>query len=178
MEFRYHTRRDLSAIEDLFVLVFTDTEGEAEGALIGNLVKELLLGTDKLDLSGFVAIDRKQILGAIFFSRLHFKKELSVFLLAPVAIHSDYQGQGIGQKLINHGLREMKGKGVSIVTTYGDPAFYSKVGFRPLSQDVITPPFELSQPEGWLGQSLVGDVIDPIPGSCSTVKAFDNPAYW
>jgi predicted N-acetyltransferase YhbS len=178
MKFRYHTRRDLSAIEDLFVLVFTDTEGETEGALIGNLVKDLILGTDKPDLSGFVAVDREQIIGAIFFSRLTFKNECSVFLLAPVAIHSDYQGQGIGQKLINHGLREMKGKGVSIVTTYGDRAFYSKVGFRPLSQDVITLPFELSQPEGWLGQSLVGDVIDPIPGRCSPVKAFDNPAYW
>jgi predicted N-acetyltransferase YhbS len=85
---------------------------------------------------------------------------------------------GIGQALIAHGLQEMEERGVEVVTTYGDPAFYSKVGFHPLSQDVIEAPYELSQPEGWLGQSLSQDAIEPIPGHCSCVKALDDPAYW
>ncbi len=178
MEYRPHKPSDSSAIEDLFVSVFTESEGESEGILIGNLSKELIAGTDRRDLYGFVAVDKEQMIGAIFFSRLTFEKNIDVFMLSPVAIHSDYQGRGIGQALINYGLREMKSKGVKIVTTYGDPAFYAKVGFRPLSQDVIRPPHELSQPEGWLGQSLTGDSVDPIPGRCSCVKALDNPAYW
>ena len=178
MGFRSHKRSDLSTIEDLFISVFAESEGESEGALIGNLSRELILGTDERDLFGYVAVDKERIIGSIFFSRLTFEKDIDVFILAPVATHSDYQGKGIGQDLIKHGLRELKRSGVQIVTTYGDPAFYSKVGFSPLSQDVITAPLELSQPEGWLGLSLRDGSIESIPGSCSCVKAFNNPAYW
>ena len=31
--------------------------------------------------------------------------------------------------------------------THGDPSFYAKVGFQPISQDVIAAPLEPSQPE-------------------------------
>ena len=178
MEFRPHKQNDSSAIESLFVSVFTKSDGEVEGALIGNLSKELIAETDERDLYGFVAVDRDQIIGSIFFSRLTFESDVEVFILAPVAIHSDDQGKGIGQRVINHGLRALKDKGVRLVITYGDPRFYSKVGFHPISQDAIRAPLELSQPEGWLGQTLIGDLIEAVPGSCSCVKALNNPVYW
>jgi putative acetyltransferase len=179
MEFRPHNPSDASAIEDLFTSVFTQSEGEKEGVLIDNLAKDLIASTDSQDLYGFLAVDREHIFGAIFFSRLTFEqKDIDVFILAPVAVHSDYQGIGIGQALITHGLQEMKKSGVRFVITYGDPAFYSKVGFLPLSQDAIAAPLKLSQPEGWLGQSLTDDSIEVVPGPCSCVQALDNPAYW
>jgi predicted N-acetyltransferase YhbS len=178
MEFRSHQPTDSLAIESLFVSVFSKSEGEQEGALIGNLAKELIASTSSRDLYGFVAVSGEQLVGAIFFSRLTFEKDIGVFILAPVAVDTEHQGMGIGQALITHGLRELKKTGVRIVTTYGDPAFYSKVGFQPLSQDMIEAPFALSQPEGWLGQSLTADSIKPIPGRCSCVKALDNRAYW
>jgi predicted N-acetyltransferase YhbS len=64
------------------------------------------------------------------------------------------------------------------VTPYGDPSFYAKVGFDPLSQDLIAAPLELSQPKGWLGQSLTDDARETIPGDSTCVKALDDPAYW
>jgi len=178
MEFRTHRPGDSSTIESLFISVFSKSEGEQEGALIGNLAKEMIAGTDNRDLHGFVAVDGEQMLGAILFSRLTFEKDIDVFILAPVAVHAEHQGMGIGQALITHGLRALKKSCVRVVTTYGDPTFYSKVGFRPLSQDTVEAPLELSQPEGWLGQSLAGDSIEKIPGHCSCVKALDDPAYW
>ena len=178
MDFRAYKPSDSPAVEDLFVSVFSKSEGEQEGALIGNLVKDMMTRCDSRDLYGFVAVDGKQIVGSIFFSRLSFEKDIDLFILAPVAVHSDHQGVGIGQALITHGLRAMQKRGVRFVTTYGDPSFYSKVGFQPISQDVIAAPFELSQPEGWLGQSLTDDAIETIPGGCTCVKALDNPAYW
>jgi putative acetyltransferase len=95
-----------------------------------------------------VAVDGGQLVGVIFFSRLTFENDLYVFMLSPVAIHTEYQGMGIGRALIIHGLREIKKRGVRVVTTYGNPTFYSKLGFRPLSQDMIEAPHKLSQPEG------------------------------
>jgi predicted N-acetyltransferase YhbS len=178
IEFRPYHSGDSSAIRKLFVSVFSAAENEREGALIGDLAKNLIASTASRDLYGFVAVDAERLVGAIFFSRLTFEQAIEAFILAPVAVRTEYQGMGIGQALITHGLQEMRKHGVRVVITYGDPAFYSKLGFRPLSQDIIQAPLELSQPEGWLGQSLTDDSIEPIPGRCSCVKALDNPAYW
>lgn len=178
MKFRAHEPGDSSAMSNLFASVFTASEGEEEGTLIGNLAQELLTGTDSRDLYGFVAVEEDQLVGAILFSRLTFEQDVDVFLMAPVAVHTDYQGMGVGQALITHGLRELEKSGVRIVTTYGDPAFYAKVGFQPLAQEVIAAPLALSHPEAWLGQSLTDEPIASIPDRASCVKAFDNPAYW
>ncbi|NEQ44494.1 MAG: hypothetical protein F6K00_13410 [Leptolyngbya sp. SIOISBB] len=94
-----------------------------------------------------------------------------------MAIHNEHQDKGIGQALITD-LSELKSRGVGIVLTYGDPRFYSKVGFRSLSPETIQPPFELSQPEGWLGQSLSGDAIAMLSGQCACVEALSDPKYW
>ena len=178
LDYRAYEQAEAAAVERLFVSAFSEAEGEQEGALIGDLVEEMLASTDGRDLDGFVAVDGNEIVGAIFFSRLTFDDDIDVFVLAPVAVATDHQGKGIGQVLITHGLREMRRMGVSYVTTYGDPSFYSKVGFQPISEDDIAPPLELSQPEGWLGQPLGDDDIDAIPGRPTCVKALDDPVYW
>ena len=180
MEFRQYTQNDAAAIECLFRSVFTKSEGEAEGELVGNLAKELMIETAEDDLYGFVAVEQEQIVGSIFFSRVAVEdnSEIECFILAPVAVHSDFQGKGIGQSLINHGLNTLRDKQVNVVLTYGDPRYYCKVGFQSISHEVIRAPFKLSQPEGWLGQSLVGDAIDTISGRCVCVNAWNNPVYW
>lgn len=178
MDFRPHTKEDSRAIVQLFASVFTDSEGEAEGALISRLAKDLLEKTDAHDLVNFVADHDGRIIASIFFSRLGFENGIEAFILAPVAVHSDYQGKGIGQALIDYGLKELKARGVSVALTYGDPGFYRKVGFRHISPETVRPPFDLSRPEGWLGRSLVGDAIETLSGSCACVEALSDPAYW
>lgn len=178
MKRRSYQPNESSEIEALFLAGFTDSEGETEGKLISNLVRELISNTDTHDLYGFVSVDESDLVGAIFFSRLTFDNKINAFLLSPVVVRSSYQGRGVGQELINHGLQILKREGVEIVITYGDPAFYSKVGFSPLTEEIVQAPLKLSHPEGWLGQSLSGEPIKAIPGRCKCVKAFDNPAYW
>lgn len=178
VEYRAYKPSDSPAVERLFVSVFSESEGEREGALIGNLVRELIASTDSRDLYGFVAVSEEQVVGALFFSRLTFDRDIDAFILAPVAVQTERQGMGIGQASIAYGLREMKKKSVKFAIVYGDPSFYSKVGFHPISQATIQAPFELSRPEGWLGRSLADDPIEAIPGRCSCVKALDDPAYW
>lgn len=178
MKFRAQNRDDASAIERLFHSVFTTSEGELEGMLIGNLARELMATTDSDDLIGFVAVEGRQVVGAIFFSRLTCASFSDVFILSPVAVATAHQGLGTGQGLITHGLREIAKQDVRFVITYGDPDFYSKVGFHPVSPSAIQPPFELSQPEGWLGQALGDEPIDTIHGRCTCVTALNNPAYW
>ena len=178
MNLRNHTMSDSRAIVQLFKSVFADSEGETEGVLIGQLAKNLFEKTDQRDLFNFVAEIDGQIVGSIFFSRLRFEDCTQAFILAPVAVHSDHQCKGIGQALIRHGLRALRDEGVSVAITYGDPSFYSKVGFRAISHEIVRAPFELSQPEGWLGQSLIGNSIETLSGGCTCVEAFREPAYW
>ncbi|MBI1298871.1 GNAT family N-acetyltransferase [bacterium] len=180
MNFRHHSQHESQAIVQLFASVFTASEGETEGTLIGRLAEDLFEKTDAQDLFNFVAEDEGRIVGAISFSRMRFEddNDMETFLLAPVAVHSDHQGKGIGQALINHGLKELKDAGVGIVFTYGDPAFYGKVGFRPISPETVAAPFELSFPEGWLGQSLLDDSTEMPAGKCTCVEAFNNSVYW
>lgn len=101
-----------------------------------------------------------------------------VYMLAPVAVSTEHQGKGVGQALINYGLDELRNRYVNVAITYGDPAFYSKTGFQPLSENVIQAPLKLSMPEGWLGLSLTGDPIPTIKERPACVKAFNNSVYW
>lgn len=173
--FPYKTKQ----IQGLFTKTFTDSEGQVEGELIGSLVVKLMTREDSADVQCYIAEEEAEIVGCIFFSRLSFENgDSSVFLLSPVAVHTDFQGQGIGQKLIRFGLAGLKEAGVSLVVTYGDIHFYSKVGFRIITESIIKAPMKLSYPEGWLAVSLLEEAIKPIPGKSLCVKAFDNPEYW
>lgn len=134
IEFRQHLDKEKASITELFQSVFADSEGPTEGEVIGTLAKHLFEKTPASDLYCFLATEGGQIIGAIFFSRLKFEVDILAYILAPVAVDTRHQGQGIGQKLIRHGLAELKAIGASLIITYGDPAFYTKVGFRPLEQ--------------------------------------------
>ena len=165
-------------IKQLFEDVFTDSEGEAEGTLIANLVVDLMSSMQDQDIVGFVAKDESKIIGSIFFTRLSFRAPIVAFILAPVAVHTDYQGRGIGQKLINFGIEQMKENGTELVFTYGDPNFYSKVGFQSITEEIVKAPLKLTYPEGWLCQSLTGNEIAPSAEKPRCVAALNKPEYW
>ncbi len=178
MKLTKYNPKNTSEIEQLFIKTFSDSEGQSEGHLIGRLVRDFIDNTDPKDLYCFVAIEDKQIIGSIFFSRMTFEENISAFILAPVAIHTDYQKKGIGQKLINFGLQTLKADGVKLALTYGDPNFYSKVGFHVVTEELVPAPLTLKYPEGWLAQSLIGNEIMPIAGKSYCVEAINKPEYW
>lgn len=171
---------DLSKSQEvikLFTRVFSDSEGPDEGELIGKLVSELIT-TDDQDLIGFVAADQGKIIACTFFSRLIFQNNVDAFILSPAAVDTGYQGRGIGQQLIRFGIQDLKCRGVDFVFTYGDPNFYRKVGFEPVSEEYVKAPLKLTRPEGWLGQSLTGDKILSIAGESRCVEALNKQEYW
>lgn len=169
---------DAAEIEQLFIKTFSDSEGQAEGEMIGRLARDFMSGTPERDLYCFVAREDGQIVGSIFFSRITFESEIKAFILAPVAVHTDHQGKGIGQRLIRFGLDTLSKDGVELAITYGDPNFYSKVGFQFVTEAIVPAPLTLQHPEGWLAQSLKGDEIQPIKGMSLCVEALNKPEYW
>jgi len=166
-------------IVDLFSATFTASEGPDEGDMIRRLVSNLLGSTPQEDIFVFTAIDKGELVGGAIFSRLVYADDpRCVFILSPMAISSDRQREGIGQALLTHALRVLREDGVAVVITYGDPAFYGKLGFLPLDQDTAASPFPLSFPVGWIGQSLTDGPLRPLKGNCTCVTALKDPAIW
>lgn len=164
---------------DLFSETFAISEGSDEGALIDQLVRRLLCDTPARDIRVFTARHEGELVGGAIFSRLEYSEDpRSVFLLSPMAVAPYRQGQGVGQALINHALALLRDEGVAAVITYGDPAFYGKVGFQPLPEKDAAAPMPLGLPFGWIGQSLTEEPLGKLKGKCTCVDALKDPIYW
>lgn len=163
----------------LFDAVFSASEGSEEGRIVSTLARDLIETTRKPDIYGFCAELDGSLAGAIFFSRLSYVDDpRQVFLLSPVAVATAHQGKGIGQALIRHGLDGLRQDGIDIAVTYGDPAFYGRVGFEPVTTEEIPAPHPLSQPHGWLATILTDEIITPLSGPSTAVPAFNAPGLW
>lgn len=165
-------------LTSLFRSTFSSSEGEGEGALIGELVSKLSDAIDGVDVICFGSFQNPSLVGAVFLTRLRFEDDAPIYMLAPVAVSTAHQRAGVGSSLIKFALHAIAGKGAVAAITYGDPAFYGKLGFEPLSESVLKAPMELSMPMGWLGQSLTGKPIEVRQGRPRCVEAFCSPAYW
>ena len=167
------------AIVSLFEETFTASEGPEEGQGIGVLVHQLLEETPSEDLRVCTAWDADTLLGGLLFTRLSYQGDTrTVFMMAPVAVATAHQGVGIGQGLIQWGLEMLRREGADIAVTYGDPAFYGRVGFHAVSETDLPAPQPLSLPHGWIAQSLSASPMTPVRGPVRCVSAFDNPALW
>ncbi|WP_367989055.1 GNAT family N-acetyltransferase [Vibrio sp. NTOU-M3] len=178
MRFLIGDLHDAEEIKTLFTSTFSDSEGEGEGKLIGQLALDLITTTAKSELLACIAKEEDKIVASILFTQLEYENGEKPFLMAPVAVLTDYQGKGVGQKLIQFGLTQMKEMGVKLIFTYGDPSFYSKSGFLPVSEEAYPAPYKLAYPHGWQANLLTDNALELIKGTPSCVKAFQNPALW
>ncbi|WBL33302.1 N-acetyltransferase [Sinirhodobacter sp. HNIBRBA609] len=163
----------------LFEATFAASEGKDEGALIGDFVRDLLGNTPEADLRVFCAQDGGALIGAGIFSRLHYPEDpRGVFILSPMAVATERQGQGVGQALLRAALAALKSEGVDVAVTYGDPAYYGRVGFAPITEAQARAPLPLSFPHGWLGRSLTEEAMPALAGPSRCVSALSRPELW
>jgi putative acetyltransferase len=163
----------------LFKTTFTQSEGADEGALIGNLVSEMLGAVDPDDLLVVSALDGDEVIGSVIFTRMRYPEDARVvFILSPMAVAPDRQGQGVGQRLLQAGFDLLRDRGVDVVLTYGDINFYGRGGFAQIAEDTARAPLPLSFPEGWLGRSLTDAPLVPLKGPSSCVAPLSRPEIW
>ncbi|MEX0307781.1 MAG: GNAT family N-acetyltransferase [Ruegeria sp.] len=179
MDFIIGYREREAEISGLFRDVFSASEGAEEGALIGALTQSMMATTSTDDLNVFFACDGGVLAGCIFFSRVKYEEDnRQVFILSPVAVRTDRQKSGVGQALIQFGLQRLREDGVDYVLTYGDPRYYCKTGFQPISEAFARAPLHLNHPYGWLGQPLSQRGNAPLKGASSCVEALNRPELW
>lgn len=167
------------ALIDLFAATFTASEGPDEGALIGGLVRDLLAETPTEDIRVFCAEDEGNAIGAAIFTRLTYSEDPHiVFLLSPMTVAPERQRQGIGQTLLSHALEALRSEGIQIAITYGDPNYYGRIGFMPITEDQARAPLPLRFPHGWIGLSLTEERMPVLQGPSICVSALNRNDVW
>lgn len=166
-------------IAQLFKDAFTASEGAEEGALVHDLARDLLTSTQDEDIRVFVSEDGGTLCGCAIFTRLRFAGDArSAFLLSPMAVATAHQGLGVGQHLLRGALDALHAEGIDLAVTYGDPSFYWRIGFQPVSTDTVPPPLPLKMPHGWLARSLNDAPMTSYNGPSICAPALNNPDFW
>ena len=164
MEIVAATPEHYAAIADLNRTAFGS---DAEGTLIARL------RDDGLVLIECAALDAGGLIGHILFSRLDVEidgHKVSSATLAPMAISADRQRQGVGSRLVQDGLAELRSaNNCEAVIVLGHPGYYSRFGFSAALAAKLNAPF---RGEAFMALALLPGALDGHAGSVAYPDAF------
>ena len=179
VQIRQSVPSDNASIAQLHLEAFGPGEGPEIAALIGDLFND----HSARPLFSFVAVNNKKILGHILFTRaviVEAPEEVSVQILAPLAVLPTQQSTGIGSRLIEHGLGELRKAGVDLVFVLGHPGYYPRTGFEPALPLGLTAPYPIpaKNADAWMVQALRGSLIGRVLGRVQCSNALNEPQLW
>jgi putative acetyltransferase len=130
------------------------------------------LHTEGTVLLSCVADRESEIVGHALFSRMWIETPtdaIAAVALAPMAVLPEYQRQGIGTRLIPHGLNVLGSRGERIVIVIGHPGYYPRFGFSAALTRSLESPF---QPEAFMALELRSGALDGVNGRVRYPRAF------
>ncbi len=102
-----------------------------------------------------VAVEDKTVIGHIMLTcfpvNLSGKSPDNLLLLAPLSVLLEYRSRGIGTALVERAINKAEQEGYKAIFLCGDPAYYSRFGFKPTTEYGI-------------------DNCNDIPAECCMVK--------
>lgn len=176
MTIRWATTQDCKRIQAVYEGAFAEAEGES----VAKLAMELLDEESTPQTICLVAESSGDMVGHVAFSPvvIHSDDALQGYILAPLAVQSDSQGQGIGSMLVEHGMRQLAEMAVNVVFVYGDPEYYGRFGFDADAARQYTAPYKLQYPFGWQARVLNPGNLEQPPVAISCVNALCDPELW
>ena len=174
MKFRNSKSYDIDSICDLHVNTFDDREGP----VIAELVRDILsIQTDR-SVYSFVIESGERVFGHIVLSPVIIEgsEKTRAYILALLAISTGCQKQGLGTSLISYSINELKEHGIEVLFVYGDPAYYSRSGFK--TEKTISAPYDLEYPEAWMTRELIEGVLSNVHGVVKCVSPLMSHEYW
>lgn len=164
IEIRAERLEDIPGIRSVNLRAFGRA---AEASLV-----DLLRMRDHAVLS-LVAVQKGSVLGHVLFSPITLDRprpDLRGVGLAPVAVLPEYQGQGIGSRLIRAGLHLCRETGWNYVIVLGHPGYYPRFGFKPARN------FSLGcihgDGEAFMAMELKAGVLNGVAGRVSYLPEF------
>lgn len=163
MTIREEDPRDLPAVRSINEVAF----GRRDEA---DLVERL--GAEGVVLASLVAEMQGRPAGHILFSRMWIDTTASAVpavALAPMAVLTEFQHQGIGRKLVRRGLDLLRSRGEQIVIVLGHPDYYPRFGFSVEKARRLENPFP---PEAFMAMELVPGALTGVQGKVRYPNAF------
>jgi len=157
--------------------------GEAKGPEIAKLVDDLLDDETAKPVLSLVAVENNKLIGHILYTKAVVTQTealISAQILAPLAILPEEQSRGVGEKLINEGLRLFKDSGTELVFVLGHPSYYPRCGFNPAGAQGYDAPYLIPEEHAgaWMVQALNGDALEKHSGKIQCSKMLNEPQHW
>ena len=169
---RQETKADHSKVFELIKEAFAKEEYSDQQEHF--LVKRLRKSEAFIPELSLVAELEGQIVGHILFTRIHIKseeKEWESLALAPVSVLPEYQGNGIGGRLIQAGHEAAKKAGFSSAVLLGHAEYYPRFGYRPCQEFGIELPFDVP-PENCMAIEFFPNALKEVHGMVKYPKEF------
>jgi len=140
MKIRCERPQDYLAIADVNTLAF----GQVNEA---KLIAAIRCSDRYIPELSLIAEVENFIVGHILFSYIDLvdKETFKVLGLAPLAVHPQFQSQGIGSALVKAGLEIAEARKETLVMVLGHPHFYLRFGFQPSVVYKIESPFPVPE---------------------------------
>lgn len=172
---------DYPSILDTVRAAFDEARSEEQENT--DLVAHLLAVPTAKPRFSLAALLEDRMVGFILFTKVDLDPsdhDLSASILAPLAVHPAYQNRGIGSRLVEKGLEDLKQMGVDLVFVLGHPNYYPKFGFRPAGKEGFTPPFPIpdEHAEAWMVKELRPGTLTKVLGKVQCADALQDPRYW
>ncbi len=107
-------------------ILITSFKSDAESKLVTALREK------SMAVLSLVALQNGKVVGHVLFTEVTTSplSKAQGLGLAPLAVKSEYQKQGIGAQLVQEGLRLCTGLGYDYIVLLGDPEYYQRFGFK------------------------------------------------
>ena len=131
LQLRHETPDDTSAIEAVTVAAFADAPHTSHTE---QFIVRALRDASELTLS-IVAEEQGQVVGHVALSPVTITdrnghKAEGWYGLGPISVLPQRQGQGIGSRLMEQALSELRAMQAAGCVLLGDPAYYARFGFQ------------------------------------------------
>jgi putative acetyltransferase len=148
-----------------------------------NLVRDLMNDTSAKPLYSLLAYEDDRAVGHILFTSAIIEgaeEDVTISLLAPLAVIPEFQKKGVGGELIRHGLVYLAAAGVDLVFVLGHPGYYPRYGFKPAGVQGFEAPYPIPEEHAgaWMVQELRPGVIGSVSGKLRCADMLNRPEHW
>lgn len=130
-----------------------------------------------------VAVEQDTVVGHVLFTKVHIEgatTNVAAQILAPLAVHPDFQAKGVGGKLIMAGLDALRKSKIQLVFVLGYPGYYPRCGFTPAGVCGFEAPYPIPEEHAsaWMVQELIPGTIGTIKGKIHCAETLHQPEHW
>ena len=176
-------RKSIESERSEILKIHDQAFGKGKGAVIAKLVNDLFDDETAMPILSLVAVENEKLVGHILYTKVMISKaksSISAQILAPLAVLPGEQKKGIGEKLINEGLKLLKQNGTELVFVLGHPTYYRRCGFIPAGKQGYKAPYHIpdEHADAWMVQELNGDALKRDSGVIQCSKVLNEPQHW